>query len=83
MEEIVESWCNLKLTYFEQLVALFEDHDSKDISIRKQCSLLGFIIADKQVNKEAFKNTICSVWKLKGKVNIKNASPNLFIFEFQ
>lgn len=45
--------------------------------------LLGHIISDKQVNKDAFKSTICSIWRLIGKLIIKEADHNLFIFEFQ
>lgn len=79
-EEIVESWRKITLTKSEQLIAHFDICKLEEISLIERLSLLGLIITDKTINKEAFKSTIHTVWKLKGKINIKEAGFNLFIF---
>lgn len=41
------------------------------------------MVSEQMVNKEAFKSTIQTLWRLKGKVSFKEVGFNLFIIEFK
>lgn len=81
-KEIVKSWRNFRLTEPEQEIVHFTIPSSEEIARREIRMLIGLVISDRSINKEALKLTIQLVWKLKGKVIIKEAGANLFIFEF-
>lgn len=63
-EEIIEKWHNLKLT------------EAKEIEVNVNCSdvfqrhgnifLVGLVVSDKAINREAFKNTALSIWRSQG-----------------
>lgn len=57
--------------------------EAEEIGQREKRSLIGLIISNQSITKEAFKSTIQSVWKLIGKIIIKKVGMNLYIFEFQ
>lgn len=52
----------------------------EEIWKRKKLSLLGLVVADKLVHKEASRSMMIGIWRLKGKVNFKVVGKNLFIF---
>lgn len=66
---------------FSSSVAFFslqhDVHESEEISLKELHYLLGHIIYEKVITKEAFKSMISTIWNLKGKVNIKEAGLNI------
>lgn len=47
-----------------------------------QFCLLAMIIADKPINKEAFKNTLTKVWRCEGWIQFSEVGTNKFLIEF-
>lgn len=45
--------------------------------------LIGLVVTEKNIDKEAFKTTMQNVWKPKGRIQFKEVGDNLFIIEFQ
>lgn len=44
--------------------------------------MLGLLVSEKLVNKEALKSTLVNLWKLQGKVIFNEVCFNLFVLEF-
>lgn len=82
-ESIIKGWRNFWITKEEQHYLSQEPMVPEEIWRHKKLSLLGLVVADKLVNKEAFRNTMIGIWRLKGKVDFKEVGNNLFIFKFQ
>lgn len=82
-EDIIKSWQKLKLTEAERNATQIERGILEAISQREKLCLLGFMVSEQMVNKEAFKSTIQTLWRLKGKVSFKEVGFNLFIIEFK
>ncbi|XP_042969013.1 uncharacterized protein LOC122301685 [Carya illinoinensis] len=82
-DSILEKWDKLKLTDAEQAEVLI-DLSADGIAFRRgTLCLLGLVVADKVVNKEAFKATMVQIWKIRGGVQFKGVGTNLFLIEFQ
>ncbi|KAL5752090.1 hypothetical protein ACOSQ2_022597 [Xanthoceras sorbifolium] len=45
-------------------------------------SLIGKVIANKEVNRDAFRSTIASLWRTKKEVETEAIGVNMFIFRF-
>lgn len=78
----MDKWRKLRLIDEKQNVLLPQQPISKEIHKREGLLLLGFVVADKLINKEALKNMMKGVWKLQGKVDFKDVVNNLFLIEF-
>lgn len=82
-EDILNSWKRFNLSDLEKTIDAFDQAIPEEISRREHLCLLGLIVVDKAVNKEAFRSTMVSLWRLKGKVDFKEVGFNLFIIEFK
>lgn len=82
-EEIIAKWGNLKLTEVEQLEIKANNYNEEVVIKCGKFCLVGLLIADKVVNKEAFRTTMLDLWKLKSWVHFRVVGVNLFLFEFQ
>ncbi|KAL5741836.1 hypothetical protein ACOSP7_028568 [Xanthoceras sorbifolium] len=49
---------------------------------RLSLSLVGKIVSNREVNREAFRNTIASIWRTKNEVEVESIGVNLFVFRF-
>lgn len=67
----------------EKTKDVFDQVIPKEIFQRECLFLLGLVVADKAVNKEAIRYTMVSLWRLKEKVDFKEVGFNLFIIEFK
>lgn len=81
-EALLETWKNLKLMDDERKGFSFSVEGSNKWGKREQLCLLGYIVAKKMVNKEAFKSSMQTLWKLHNKVDFKEVGQNLYIVEF-
>lgn len=59
-------------------MALFNLGIYEEIEQREKICLLGLFMANKSVNREAFKTMMQSLWRLKGRVDSKDVGFNLF-----
>lgn len=83
-EEIITKWGNLKLTEAKQYVVQVDTTNKEMVMKRGRPCLVGLIVLDKAVNKEAyFKTTMLSIWKPKGWVHFREVGTNLFLIMFQ
>lgn len=57
-DEIVETWRNLQLTESKWQVTHFSFHELEELAQRESKSLIGLIITERTVKKDAFKTTI-------------------------
>ncbi|XP_041016155.1 uncharacterized protein LOC121258677 [Juglans microcarpa x Juglans regia] len=82
-EELSELWSKFSLTEEERYEIVITDHDIDNNMKRGRLCLVGKVIADKKINKDAFKNTLLKVWKACVGVKIHEVGDNLYVFEFQ
>lgn len=54
----------------------------KDIRKWKRLLLLGLVVTNKVINKEALRTMMKGVWKLRGTVDFKEVGHNLFLIGF-
>lgn len=82
-EEILEKWGNLRLTEVEQIEVQIDISMNEVVSRCGRLCLIGLIVVDKLINREAFKAIMLKVWKPRGRVQFKGVGDNLFLIEFQ
>lgn len=82
-ENILKSWKIFQLKDLEKSVKAIEMNIPEEITQRENLCLLGFVVLDKSVNKEAFTSLMQMLWHLKGRVEFKEVCFNLFIIEFR
>lgn len=70
-EELAKRWEGFQLTETEDAVFTLPEDVISESKVRGLHCLLGLIITEKRVNKEAFKSTMAQVWKLEGWVSFK------------
>lgn len=63
----------------EKVIDVFNQTMPKEISQRECLCFLGLVIADKLVNKEAFRSSMANLWQLKRYAAFKEVGLNLFI----
>lgn len=81
-EDILNSWRSFKLIDEQKTVEVCDQGIPKEISRRERLCLLGLVVSEKSVNKESFKSSMQSLWRLKGRVDFKEVGFDLFIIEF-
>lgn len=54
-----------------------------DLLRQEDLSILELVVAEKQVNKEALRTTMSSVWKLKDKADFKEVGLNTYVVKLQ
>lgn len=82
-DETIDKWGKLRLTEEEQHELQVDITEETKLVRRGQLCLIGLILSEKKINKEAFKTTMQNVWKTKGWIRFKGVGDNLFINEFQ
>lgn len=85
MEEsdLFERWEGFQLTGVEKEVVILSDDAIKHSEIRGKHCLLCFIVSEKWINREAFRNTTSLVWKLTWWVTFNEVGGFKFLVEFQ
>ncbi|KAL5774833.1 hypothetical protein ACOSP7_012390 [Xanthoceras sorbifolium] len=76
-EEIARRCANLSLTDEDGPIAKVKDDVRMEGMRRPSLSLVGKLISNRKVNREAFKNTIASIWRVKREVSIESIGVNL------
>ena len=82
MEEVLGRWDALSITSDEDGVLRVDDSlldKGKEVC---QFKLMGKVLSLKPFNREAFKRTICSLWRMKKGLFIKAIGNDLFLFSF-
>ncbi|XP_035544650.1 uncharacterized protein LOC118348031 [Juglans regia] len=82
-EELSELWNKFSLTEEERYEIVITDQDIETNMERGKLCLVGKVIADKKINKDAFKNMLVKVWKSCPGPKIIEVGENLYVFEFQ
>ncbi|XP_042962494.1 uncharacterized protein LOC122296766 [Carya illinoinensis] len=81
-EDLAMKWEALSLTEKEQGVVVIS-HSSKERMVQQgQHCLLAMVIAERAVNKKAFKNTIAKVWKCTSWMQFSKVGSNQYLVEF-
>lgn len=70
-KEILDSWKRFNLSDLEKMIDDFDQAIPKEISRRERLCLLRLVVANKAVNKEAFRSNMLSIWRPKSKVDFK------------
>ncbi|KAF5451813.1 hypothetical protein F2P56_026881, partial [Juglans regia] len=81
-EELTRQWKNFKLTEQESTEMVLPSDTMEMAMHQGKFCLLGMIIAEKPINKEAFRNTMIKVWKSEGWVQFTEVGENSFLIEF-
>lgn len=81
-DELEERWARFSLTEGEQEGIVVKETDVEELEQLGERCLVGSIVADKSINKEAFRSLMTTLWKAKGEVSFKEIQDNLWLFEF-
>lgn len=82
-QEIPELWNKFSLTAEEKDENVVKGKDIKETMEKGQHCLVGKVIADNKINRQALKNTMFKIWKFCIGTKIIEVGENLYIFEFQ
>jgi hypothetical protein len=81
-EELEEQWTRFSLTKGEQEGITVKEEDVENlVKIGERC-LVGRIVAEKSINKDAFRSLMTTLWKVKGGASFKELQENLWLIEF-
>ncbi|KAL5819660.1 hypothetical protein ACOSQ4_023502 [Xanthoceras sorbifolium] len=81
-DEIASRCAKLSLSEDDGPIARL-DEDLKEKGLRRMAlSLVGKVISNRDINREAFKNTMVTIWRTKQEVEIELIGSNLFVFCF-
>ncbi|KAL5751043.1 hypothetical protein ACOSP7_025646 [Xanthoceras sorbifolium] len=81
-EEIARRWAKLSLSDDDGPIAMVDEGLKAEGIRRLSLSLVGKIVSNREVNREAFRNTIASIWRTKSEVEVESIGVNLFVFRF-
>ncbi|KAL5787533.1 hypothetical protein ACOSP7_004482 [Xanthoceras sorbifolium] len=81
-EEIARRWAKLSLSDDDGPIAMVDEGLKAEGIRRLSLSLVGKIVSNREVNREAFRNTIASIWRTKKEVEVESIGVNLFVFRF-
>ncbi|KAL5798919.1 hypothetical protein ACOSQ2_003739 [Xanthoceras sorbifolium] len=81
-EEIARRWAKLSLSDDDGPIATVDEGLKAEGIRRLSLSLVGKIVSNREVNREAFRNTIASIWRTKSEVEVESIGVNLFVFRF-
>ncbi|KAL5796491.1 hypothetical protein ACOSQ2_001311 [Xanthoceras sorbifolium] len=81
-EEIARRWAKLSLSDDDGPIAMVDEGLKAEGIRRLSLSLVGKIVSNREVNREAFRNTIASIWRTKSEVEVESIGVNLFVFCF-
>lgn len=81
--DITKLWENFNLTEEESTTVAVREENLEDFAKKGQDCLVGKLIADRVVGKEAVRSTIILWWKSMGSLSFKILGENLFLIEFE
>ncbi|KAK3218313.1 hypothetical protein Dsin_012283 [Dipteronia sinensis] len=82
-DDIVALCASMSLKEIEGPVTSLKD-DLKDDGLKKlSLSLVGKVLANKLINREAFRRVLLRIWKVIEGITIEVGSENTFMFQFQ
>ncbi|KAL5778004.1 hypothetical protein ACOSP7_010930 [Xanthoceras sorbifolium] len=76
-EEIARRWAKLSLSDDDGPIAMVDEGLKAEGIRRLSLSLVGKIVSNREVNREAFRNTIASIWRTKSEVEVESIGVNL------
>lgn len=79
----MEKWGSFRLTEAEQKEISIDITTNAVVRRHGQQSLIGLVISERFINREAFKATMVKVWKSNGGVVFNEVGDNMFLIEFQ
>jgi hypothetical protein len=83
MEDLIESMSGgLKLSEGERIEITISETDIADLRGRSERCLLGRLMSDRRIQKEAFKTLMSRLWKTVEAVTFKEIQDNLWLLEF-
>ncbi|KAL5796050.1 hypothetical protein ACOSQ2_000870 [Xanthoceras sorbifolium] len=82
LEEIARRWAKLSLSDDDGPIAKVDEGLKAEGIRRLSLSLIGKLVSNREVNREAFRNTIASIWRTKSEVEVESIGVNLFVFRF-
>ncbi|KAF5471373.1 hypothetical protein F2P56_008182 [Juglans regia] len=81
-DDLAKQWEGLSLTEKEKEEVLLEKNSSEVVDQYGKFCLLVMIIAEKPVNREAFKSTMAKIWKCESWFKFSEVGMNKFLIEF-
>ncbi|KAF5442023.1 hypothetical protein F2P56_022872, partial [Juglans regia] len=81
-EELSKQWEKLSLTEKEKEGLALQQATSRTSVKTEHLCLLVMIVAEKTINREAFKSTMSKVWKCESWIQFSEVGSNKFIIEF-
>ncbi|XP_042952250.1 uncharacterized protein LOC122289336 [Carya illinoinensis] len=81
-EDLAKLWNKLSLTKEERYELVITEQDVQVTTEKRKLCLVRKFIADKRVNRDAFKSTMMK-WKATTSIRIFDVGENLFLFEFK
>jgi hypothetical protein len=83
MEELIEGVCSsMKLLDKEKAGILITEDDTAELRMRSGRCLVGRIMSERKIQKEAFRTLMARLWKTRGDVAFKELDVNLWLIEF-
>jgi len=83
MEELVEKLGEgMRLSEGEKARIVITEDETADLRVRSGRCLIGRIMSDRRIQKEAFKAFMARLWKTTGKVSFKELEDNYWLLEF-
>ncbi len=82
-EDLLNLWKIFSLSKEENLAVEASDQGLNNISDRGKSCLVGKLLADQIIGKDALKSTLIKGWKPSGTMVFKNLGDNLFLVEFE
>lgn len=81
--ELEKMWASFSLTDAEKNAVVLSIEAMHESTLRGKSCLLSQVIANKIVNREAFKKTMSAAWKPEGWVKFKEVGKNRMLVDFQ
>lgn len=82
MEDLEGIWEKLNLNEDENASIDLQLEDSKKISSRGKCSLVGKVCSNRKIGREAVFSTIMKIWKVSKPPSFVEIRPNTFVITF-
>ncbi|KAF5476106.1 hypothetical protein F2P56_007845 [Juglans regia] len=80
--DIVDLCERLKLTEGEQQEVEIHEEDVRWTLEKSKKCIMACVLADKEINRNAFRNTLIKVWQIEGKADITDMRRNKFLIAF-
>lgn len=82
-EELTKKWTSFSLIEQERTKVILPSSILDKAEAQRRSCLFALIIADKTINKEAFKSTTSRIWKSEGWIQYNEVGENRYLVKFQ